>query len=125
MFGGAMGTGIQAKNLSPDDFAGLDGCNEFLVETRPTLISELHAAHFEAGADIVITNSFGSTSLVLAEYGIGEKAYDLSRRSAELARAAADDFSEESWPRFVAGAIGPTTTLPSLGHISFDDLYAT
>ncbi|MBN8550229.1 MAG: methionine synthase [Deltaproteobacteria bacterium] len=123
IFGGAMGTSIQSFSPTPDDFAGLDGCNEYLCETRPELIKQIHASFFEIGADSVITNSFGSASVVLAEYGIAEKAYELSKKSAELARAVADDYSSGAWPRFVSGAIGPTTKLPTLGHITFNALY--
>ena len=104
VFGGAMGTGIQSYNLTPDDFGGLDGCNEYLCHTRPQIIQELHRRHFAAGADVVITNSFGSSSIVLAEYGLADQTYELSRSSAALAREVADDFSAGSWPRFVAGA---------------------
>ncbi len=118
-----MGTSIQNQAPSPDDFGGLDGCNEYLCETRPELIKGIHASFFEIGADTVITNSFGSSTIVLAEYGIAEKAYELSKKSAALARELANDFSSRSWPRFVSGAIGPTTKLPTLGHITFDALY--
>lgn len=125
VFGGGLGTGIQSLNLTPDDFGGLDGCNEYLCETRPQLIQELHRGHFANGADVVITNSFGSAGIVLAEYGLESKTYELSRQSAALAKFVADDFSTDGWPRFVAGAVGPTTKLPSLGHITFDALYET
>lgn len=125
VFGGGFGTGVQNLNLSPDDFAGLDGCNEYLCETRPAIVKQLHDGHLSQGADVIITNSFGSAGIVLAEYGIAEKAYELSKASARLAREAADDYSSDGWPRFVAGAVGPTTKLPSLGHITFDELHAT
>lgn len=118
-----MGTSIQNRAPTPDDFRGLDGCNEFLCETRPDLIKEIHASFYDVGADTVITNSFGSSTIVLAEYGIADKAYELSKQSALLAREVANDVGSRSWPRFVSGAIGPTTKLPTLGHISFDDLY--
>ena len=79
VFGGAMGTSIQNIDPSPDDFDGLDGCNEYLCFTRPELIKGIHASMFEVGCDVVITNSFGSSDLVLAEYGIADKAYELSK----------------------------------------------
>ncbi|RIL07129.1 MAG: methionine synthase, partial [Proteobacteria bacterium] len=120
---GAMGTRIQGYGLSADDFEGLDGCNEFLCLTRPEIIREIHCSYLEAGADLIETNSFGSSSVVLAEYGIADRAYELSKRSAELARECADQFSSKSWPRFVSGSVGPTTKLPTLGHITFDDLH--
>lgn len=120
---GAMGTMIQQRFLTPDDFAGLDGCNEYLNITRPHVISAIHEAYFEAGADIVETNSFGSSSVVLAEYGIADQAFEISKRAAQLARQVADDFSAKSWPRFVAGSVGPGTKLVTLGHITFDEMY--
>ncbi len=123
VFGGAMGTSIQGRNPTPEDFHGLDGCNEYLCLSRPDLIREIHAAMFEVGCDTVITNSFGSSDLVLAEYDIADKAYELSKISAQLARGVADDFSSSSFPRFVCGAVGPTTKLLTLGHISFDEMY--
>src|SRR5579872_7563082 len=86
VFDGAMGTMLQRANLTPDDFGGKDGCNEYLCETRPDVVESVHEAYLRAGADIVETNSFGSTPLVLAEYDLGHKAHDLSRRAAELAR---------------------------------------
>lgn len=124
VFDGAMGTMLQGYNLTPDDFAGLDGCNEYLNVTRPNVVKEIHAAYFEAGADIVETNTFGSSSIVLAEYDIADQAYEISKKSAQLAREVADDFSKKSWQRFVSGSVGPSTKLPTLGHISFDAMLA-
>lgn len=120
---GAMGTMIQGYNLTADDFEGLDGCNEYLVHTRPQVIKEIHAAYLEVGADVVMTDSFGSSEIVLAEYDIGEKAYDLSYKAAAIARQVADEFSSRSWPRFVSGSVGPTTKLLTLGHVTFDQMY--
>jgi 5-methyltetrahydrofolate--homocysteine methyltransferase len=125
IFDGAMGTMIQSYNLSADDFRGLDGCNEYLCDTRPEIIKEIHAAYFAAGCDVVETNSFGSSGIVLAEYGIADQAYDLSRKSAEIAVEVARDFSTKSWPRFVAGSVGPTTKLLTLRHTTFDEMYRT
>src|ERR1041385_7713625 len=98
---GAMGTSIQVLGLSADDFGGLDGCNEYLVKSKPNLIKEIHSSFLEVGADVIETDSFGSSQIVLAEYGIGEQAYDLSKQAAKIAREVADDFSSASWPRFV------------------------
>lgn len=123
VFDGAMGTTIQACGLSLDDFQGLDGCNEFLCITRPDIIKQVHASFFEVGADIVETNSFGSSSIVLAEYDIAGRAYEISRKSAELAREVADQFSTDAWPRFVSGSVGPGTKLITLGHISFEQMF--
>jgi 5-methyltetrahydrofolate--homocysteine methyltransferase len=121
LFDGGMGTQIQGFNLTADDFDGLDGCNEYLVKTRPAMIQEIHERYFRAGADAVETNSFGSTSIVLAEYDIAHLDYELNFEAARLAKEVALAFSEDR-PRFVAGSIGPTTKLPSLGHIGYDDL---
>ncbi|MBX7138220.1 MAG: methionine synthase [Oligoflexia bacterium] len=120
---GAMGTMIQGYALTPDDFEGLDGCNEYLVVTRPKIIKEIHSAYFEVGADAVQSNTFGSSVLVLNEYDIGDRAFELSKKAAQLAREAADDFSSTSWPRFVYGSVGPTTKLLTLGHVTFDQMY--
>lgn len=122
---GAMGTRIQNLNLSPDDFEGLDGCNEYLVITRPKIIQDIHASYLDVGADLIQTNSFGSAGIVLGEYGLADRAYEISKKSAEIAREVADDFSSKSWRRFVSGSVGPTTKLPTLGHIGFDALYET
>jgi len=121
---GAMGTNIQRRNLSADDFGGLEGCNEYLVVTRPDIIEEIHASFLSVGCDAVETDSFGASRIVLAEYGLAEQAYELNRRAAELARRVAADFSTPAQPRFVVGSIGPTTKLPTLGHISFSDMKA-
>lgn len=120
---GAMGTMIQLANPTPDDYGGLDGCNEYLICTRPELIKGIHAKYFEAGADLIQTNTFGSSRLVLGEYDIGERAYEVSKLNAEAARAVANDFSSSSWPRFVSGSVGPGTKLPTLGHISYDEMF--
>jgi len=122
---GAMGTMIQQADLTEADFGGaeLDGCNEILVLTRPDLISSIHEQYLEAGADIIETNTFGATSVVLAEYDIPEKAREINLAAAKLARDAADKYSTEDRPRFVAGALGPTTkTLSVTGGVTFDEL---
>lgn len=122
---GAMGTMIQQANLNEDDFGGpeLDGCNEMLVLTRPDVIRTIHEQYLEAGADILETNTFGATSVVLAEYDIPEKAREINLAAAKLAREAADKYSTPDKPRFVAGALGPTTkTLSVTGGVTFDEL---
>src|SRR5579863_6666093 len=122
---GATGTSIQGMNLHAGYFGGphLDGCNENLVLTSPDKISELHRSFLEVGADIIETNSFGSTSVVLAEYGLERQARELNRIAAQLARAEADAFSTPDHPRFVAGSMGPTTKSISVtGGITFDQL---
>ncbi|MGM9945626.1 MAG: methionine synthase [Lysinibacillus sp.] len=122
---GAMGTMLQAENLTPDDFGGeeLDGCNENLVITRPDVIKKVHRAYLEAGADIICTNTFGGTPLVLNEYGLGDKADEINTLAVKIAKEAASEFSTSAWPRFVAGAMGPTTkTLSVTGGITFEEL---
>ena len=122
---GAMGTMLQARNLTAQDFGGaaLEGCNEYLVKTRPDVIESIHRAYFAAGADMVETNSFGGTALVLAEYNVEAEAYDLNVRAAQLARKAADEIWTGSKPRFVAGSIGPTTkAITVTGGVTFPDL---
>ena len=124
VFDGAMGTTIQEQNLSPDDFGGehLNGCNEHLLISKPAAIEKVHAEFLSAGVDVIETDTFGSSSIVLAEYNLQSKAYDISKKGAELAKRVAQDFSTSGRQRFVAGSIGPTTKLPSLGHISFTDM---
>ena len=121
IFDGAMGTNLQLLGLGPDDFGGpdLEGCNEWLVETRPDLVAEVHRSFFEVGCDVVETDTFGSTSVVLAEYGLADRARELTRRAAELTCAVRDEFSTPERPRWVAGSMGPGTKFPTLGHISY------
>ncbi len=124
VFDGAFGTYVQAQDLGPDDFGGphLEGCNELLVDTRPDLITSMHAAFLEVGCDAIETATFGSLSYTLGEYGIAERAFELNEGAARLARAVAADFSTHDRPRWVAGSIGPGTKFPSLGNIRFADL---
>ena len=122
---GAMGTMLQRANLSAEDFGGnaLEGCNENLVRTRPDVVLDVHRAYYAAGADMVETNSFGSTPLVLAEYGLADDAELLNRLAAELARKAAAEYSTPGRPRFVAGSIGPTTkAITVTGGVTFEGL---
>jgi 5-methyltetrahydrofolate--homocysteine methyltransferase len=122
---GAMGTMLQQRDLTAADFGGpaLEGCNENLVRTRPDVVLDIHRKYFEAGADIVETNSFGGTPLVLAEYGLQAEALELNRRAAILARQAAEEYSTPGKPRFVAGSMGPTTkSLTLTPGIKFEDI---
>lgn len=115
---------IQNRDLKAQDFGGddLEGCNENLVLTRPDVIQSIHEEYLRAGCDIVETNTFGGTPLVLNEYGLGAKCYEINKTAAELARKACDKFSD-SKPRFVAGSIGPTTKAISVtGGATFDEL---
>lgn len=122
---GAMGTMIQQADLTAEDFGGeaYDGCNELLNVTRPDVIRQIHEQYLQAGADIIETNTFGSTSVVLAEYDIAHRARELNLAAARLAVEAANKYSTEDWPRYVAGAIGPTTkTLSVTGGVTFEQL---
>jgi 5-methyltetrahydrofolate--homocysteine methyltransferase len=122
---GAMGTMLQKQNLSAADFGGpqLEGCNENLVLTRPDVVVSIHRKYLNAGADIIETDSFQSSSIVLAEYGLESRSREISKRAAELARQAADELSSPSKPRFVAGSMGPTTKAISVtGGITFAQL---
>jgi 5-methyltetrahydrofolate--homocysteine methyltransferase len=122
---GAMGTMLQQRNLTAQDFGGaaLEGCNENLVRTRPDVVLDIHRKYFEAGSDIVETNSFGGATIVLAEYGLTADAHLLNKRAAELARQAADEFSTPGKPRFVAGSVGPTTkAITVTGGVTFEGL---
>src|SRR3989441_7513071 len=122
---GAMGTMLQQRNLNAEDFGGaaLEGCNENLVRTRPDVVLDIHRKYFEAGSDIVETNSFGGAPIVLAEYGLAGDAHLFNKRAAELARQAADEFSTPGKPRFVAGSMGPTTkAITVTGGTTFPEL---
>ncbi|WP_420911556.1 methionine synthase [Schinkia azotoformans] len=122
---GAMGTMLQQANLSSADFGGelYEGCNEYLNLTAPHVIEWIHRSYFEAGADIVETNTFGATKLVLDDYELGAKAYEINKVAAELACKVRDEFSSVEWPRFVAGSMGPTTkSLSVTGGVTFDEL---
>src|SRR6266404_6003828 len=127
VFDGAMGTNLHAQDLTVDDYGGpqFEGCPEHLLISKPEAVEKVHAGFFEVGCDVVETNSFGGASIVLAEYQIAHLAYDLNKKAAELAKRIANDFSTKERPRWVAGSMGPTTKLPTLGHISFLDIKAS
>ena len=124
VFDGATGTSLQQLDLTAEDFGGaeLEGCNENLVITRPDAVQTVHRQFLEVGCDVIETDTFGAASIVLAEYGLEDKAFELNKRAAQLARALADEYSTPEKPRFVAGSMGPTTKLPTLGHIDFDTM---
>src|SRR5271165_2512649 len=124
IFDGAMGTNIQFRNPTVDDFWGKEGYNDILVQSRPDLIKDIHAAFFDAGCDVVETNTFNSTRIVMAEYDMPDKVHEINLAAAKLARSVADDYSSKGRRRFVAGSMGPTTKLPSLAHIGFDAMAA-
>jgi 5-methyltetrahydrofolate--homocysteine methyltransferase len=124
IFDGAFGTWVQDQNLSADDFGGpqLEGCNEHVVLTRPDVIAEMHTSFFEVGVDAVETATFGAFPVVLAEYGIPEKTYELNEAAARIAKEVASGYATPDRPRWVVGSIGPGTKLPSLGAITFAKL---
>jgi 5-methyltetrahydrofolate--homocysteine methyltransferase len=122
---GAMGTMLQRYNFSEDDLRGeqfkdfphsLKGNNDLLSLTQPTAIKEVHAAYYEAGADIVETNTFSGTTIGMADYHLEEYVYELNYQSAKIAREVADEFTAKNTekPRFVAGSIGPTNRTASM-----------
>jgi 5-methyltetrahydrofolate--homocysteine methyltransferase len=119
VYDGATGTNLQARDLSADDFGGpvLEGCNEVLVDTRPDVVADLHRSFFDVGSDVVETDTFGAFSVVLAEYGIADRAHELNVKAAQIAKEVASGYG--GW---VAGSMGPGTKLPSLGQIRFADL---
>lgn len=124
VFDGAMGSNLQSQNLSIEDWGGanFENCSENLLYTRPEAIETVHVGFLEAGVDVIETNSFGGGEVVLQEFGIADKAYDVNLKAAQLAKKLANDYSTANFPRFVAGSIGPGTKLPTLGHISYENL---
>ncbi|MDN6557262.1 MAG: homocysteine S-methyltransferase family protein, partial [Acidipropionibacterium acidipropionici] len=119
---GAMGTMLQNVDLTMEDFAGLEGCNEILNVTRPDVVSGIHEAYLEAGADLIETNTFGVNLAALGEYDIADRITELAAAGTRLARTAADQVSTPERPRFVLGSLGPGTKLPTLGQIEFADI---
>jgi 5-methyltetrahydrofolate--homocysteine methyltransferase len=116
---GAMGTMLQAADLTLDDFEGHEGCNEVLNDTRPDVVRSVHDAYFAVGCDLVETNTFGANLANLAEYGIEDRIHSLSEAGARIAREAADEWSTADKPRWVIGSVGPGTKLPTLGHVKY------
>ncbi len=124
IFDGGTGTSFQNLNLTADDFGGkeLEGCNENLVLSLPKVVEQVHNSFLAAGCQVIETNTFGASSIVLDEYDIADKAYEINKNAALIAKKAAANYASVDKPRFVAGSIGPTTKLPTLGHIDFDEL---
>src|SRR5437868_133009 len=122
IYDGAMGTNIQVRQPTLDDYWGKENCSEVLNLSRPDIIRDIHSDFFGVGCDIVETNTFGATRIVLAEFGLQDKVREINEAAVKLARDVASGFSTPARPRFVAGSMGPTTKLPSLGHIKLDDM---
>jgi 5-methyltetrahydrofolate--homocysteine methyltransferase len=127
IFDGAMGTSVQRYDLTAEDFGGKEGCNDYLVLTRPDVIEEIHASFMEVGCDVLETDSFNASRLRLGEYGLDDKTHEVNLAAAHIARRVADRYSTPEKPRFVAGSMGPTGKLlssedPALSDISFDEL---
>ncbi|SDU31212.1 methionine synthase [Gordonia westfalica] len=118
---GAMGTMLQAADLTLDDFRDLEGCNEILNDTRPDVLEGIHRAYFEAGADAVETNTFGCNLSNLGDYDIADRIRELAYKGTAIARGVADEMgpSADGTGRYVLGSMGPGTKLPSLGHTTF------
>jgi len=125
IYDGAMGTNIQKRNPTLDDYWGKENCSEVLVLSRPDIIRDIHADFFAVGCDVVETDTFGGTGIVLGEFGLADRVREINLAAAKIAKDVAQQFSTNNRPRFVAGSIGPTTKLPSLGHIRFDDMVAS
>ncbi|KAB2348936.1 methionine synthase [Actinomadura rudentiformis] len=119
---GGMGTMLQDRNPTLDDFEGHEGCNEILNVTRPDIVRSVHEAYFDAGVDCVETNTFGANLGNLGEYDITERIEELSEAGARIAREVADAYSTPDRPRWVIGSVGPGTKLPTLGHVPFATL---
>ncbi|MBE7516821.1 MAG: methionine synthase [Chloracidobacterium sp.] len=124
IFDGAMGVSLQSADLSIDDWGGpsFENCSENLLYTRPDVVENVHASFLDVGCDVIETNSFGGSEVVLAEFGVAAKCYEINKKAAEIAKRLAGDYSTTEHPRFVAGSIGPGTKLPTLGHITYRDL---
>jgi len=124
VFDGAMGVSLQAMDLSIDDWGGpsFENCSENLLYTRPDAVEKVHTSFLDVGCDVIETNSFGGSEVVLGEFGIADKTYEVNKKAAELAKRLVNDYSTYDHPRFVAGSMGPGTKLPTLGHISYRDL---
>jgi 5-methyltetrahydrofolate--homocysteine methyltransferase len=130
VYDGAMGTSLQAQNLTAREFGGekYDGCNDYLVISFPEAVEKVHRSFLEVGVDVIETNTFRSNRITMQEYGLQDRVVEINQAGAALARKLADEYTERTGqPRFVSGSIGPSGKLPSandpeLSNVSFDDL---
>ena len=129
IYDGAMGTSVQQLGLTAADFGGpsLEGCNDYLVISRPDAIESIHASFLDVGCDVLETDTFRSNRLTLREYGLDDRVLEINRAAAQVARRVADRYATTDRPRFVAGSIGPSGYLPStsdpaLGSVTFAEL---
>ena len=121
---GAVGTRVLGMSLDVErDFLGKENCTDVLNISCPDVVRDIHRGYFEAGADMVETNTFGGSPVTLAEFDIADQAFEINKRGGELAREAAEGFSDGRH-RWVIGSLGPGTKLPSLGNIAYDPLEA-
>ena len=119
---GPIGSTILSLKPTPEDYGGLDGCNEYLTVSKPELLEGIQRSFYEAGCDAVDSATFGANRVVFAEYGIEDRVREINRLAAEQLGRVRDEFSTPEWPRYSLGTIGPGTKLPSLGHIDYDEL---
>src|SRR5713101_1488613 len=122
VYDGAMGTSIHKHNPSLDDYWGQENCNEILVLSRPDIIRDVHASFMSVGCDVIETDTFNGMSIVLDEFGFADRVREINIAAAKLAKDVAAQFSTKDKPRFVAGSIGPSTKMPSLGHIGYEEM---
>ncbi len=124
VFDGAMGTSLHLQNLTAEDFGGekYEFCNEYLVVSKPEAVAKVHRDFLIAGADVIETDTFGGSSITLADFDLGDRAYELNKKAAELAKSITAEFSTPEKPRFVAGSIGSTSKMPTLLNINFDEM---
>ena len=124
VFDGAMGTSIHKLDLTIEgDYCGCENCTEILVKSRPDVIQTIHESFLEAGADCIETDTFGASELVLSEFGIADKTFELNKLAVDVARAACKKHSTSDKPRFVVGSIGPGTRLITLGNTTWDEMF--
>src|ERR1700739_3932631 len=122
VYDGAMGTNIHKRNPTLDDYWGKENCNEILVLSRPDIIRDVHASFLSVGCDVIETDTFNGMSIVLDEFGFADRVREINIAAAKLAKDVASQFWKKEKPRFVAGSIGPSTKMPSLGHIGYEEM---